>query len=434
MWPRRVACRAGVLMLATGSLALATSARADPDPPPAPTSAFGLTGDWGGVRTRLAADGLTFSAGYISELAYNARGGDRQALDEAGEIDVGVMADLSRLAGVPGGVFKATFTDRGGKELGQDTGLGLLQEVQEINGRGHTWRITEFWYEQTLGPVRLKVGRSPPNTDFSAFSCDFQNLSLCSAAAGNTVTSTWFNWPIGQWSARLRVDGQHGYVQAGAYVINPRDLEPTFTLAHAGGETGVLYPVEIGWTPTVVGRSGSYKIGAWRSTADTPSLARGLTGAGPAGPPDPFTAPRTSRSGVWVNLEQQLAGGLASGRAGSGLSAFLNFTQADRRTAQIDQQIAAGLVYGGLLPGRPQDVVGLGLARTHLNNSAGAELVAPGGPRPPEGAEYLAEAYYRFHPRPWLSLSPNIQVIRHPGGQETRGAVVVFGLKAGLKL
>ena len=74
------------------------------------------------------------------------------------------------------------------------------------------------------------------------------------------------------------------------------------------------------------------------------------------------------------------------------------------------------------------------MARTHLNHSAGADQVGSGAPRGPEGAEYLAEAYYSYRPRPWLSLSPNIQVIRYPGGQETRSAVVVFGLKAGLKL
>lgn len=52
----------------------------------------------------------------------------------------------------------------------------------------------------------------------------------------------------------------------------------------------------------------------------------------------------------------------------------------------------------------------------------------------PEGAEYLVEAHYSYRPRPWLSLGPNIQVIHHPGGQQSRSAVVVFGLKAGLAL
>src|SRR6202012_4156681 len=111
-------------------------------------------------------------------------------------------------------------------------------------------------------------GRSPPNNDFAAFSCEFQNLSFCSAAPGNFVTDTWFNWPIGQWSARLRVDGRNAYVQAGAYVINPRDLEERVTLGYLNGATGVLYPFEIGWSPAIAGHVGTYKIGGWYSTAD----------------------------------------------------------------------------------------------------------------------------------------------------------------------
>ena len=69
-------CLGGALTLSLGSSGLATVAFADPSTPPAPAEDFGLTGDWGGLRTRLASDGLTFSAGYTAELAYNARGGD----------------------------------------------------------------------------------------------------------------------------------------------------------------------------------------------------------------------------------------------------------------------------------------------------------------------------------------------------------------------
>jgi porin len=396
--PHALAYRTCGLTLAIGWCAFATVAGAEPETAPAPAAAqsgFGLAGEWGGLRTHLANDGLTFSGGYVSELAYNAQGGDRQEADEAGEIDLGVTVDLQRMAGVPGGVFKATATDRRGRNLVQDAGLGLLEEVQEINGRGHTWRLTEFWYEQTIGAVRLKVGRSPPNTDFAAFSCEFQNLSFCSAAPGNTVTGTWFNWPIGQWSAHLRIDGSQVYVQAGAYVINPRDLDLGFTLGHLNGATGVLYPVEVGWTPTFAGHPGTYKIGAWRSTADAPDPRRGPSG-GVASPVDALAPPRSSRSGVWIDVVQQLSGGSGSAGGGSGLSVFFNFMQADRHTAQIDQQIATGLFYGGLLPGRPQDVAGLGLARTHLNNSAGAARRGPGAPLGPEGAELLDQREAAF--------------------------------------
>jgi len=423
------------LMLLIASRALAAESHTDQSEyllQETPASNVGFTGDWGGVRTRAASDGLTLSGGYVSELAYNASGGQKQEAAEAGEIDLGLAADLARLAGVRGGVFKATLTDRRGTNLADSAGLGVFQEVQEINGRGHTWRLTQFWYEQSVGAVDIKIGRDPPNDDFAAFSCDFQNLSFCSAAPGNIVTDTWFNWPIAEWFARLRIDVREAYIQTGAYVDNPRDLDGGVTLGHIRGATGALYPVEIGWSPTFAERAGSYKIGGWYSSTDIPgSQPLQIPDNDSAGPIIPTTPTRASRFGGWINLEQNL--GLLPTTGGAGLSVFFNLTQADRHTSEIDQQIAAGFFYEGLFPGQPKDVIGFGLARTHLSSALHAQSAA-NLPTGAKGAEYVAEAYYGFHPLSWMSFSPNLQVIGHPGAVRSGRPVVVLGLKAGIQL
>ena len=56
----------GALMLALGFAAQAACAAND--------SPY-LFGDWGGARTPLADDGLTFDFGYVSEAAHNFSGG-----------------------------------------------------------------------------------------------------------------------------------------------------------------------------------------------------------------------------------------------------------------------------------------------------------------------------------------------------------------------
>lgn len=164
--PKRVTHAArGAGLVGALMLIFASPARAAPPPdeshPPSPPFQAGLTGDWGGLRTRLADRGVAFTGGYVSELAYNARGGARQEATEAGQFDLGVTLDLGRLAGVQGGMFNATSTDRRGETLGQADGLGVLQEVQEIYGRGDAWCLTQFWYEQTLGAARVKIGLIP---------------------------------------------------------------------------------------------------------------------------------------------------------------------------------------------------------------------------------------------------------------------------------
>ena len=96
-------------------------------------------------------------------------------------------------------------------------------QVQEIFGRGNTIRWTQFWYDQLLfdDVVDVKLGRMGVGEDFMSFSCYFMNLSFCGSLPGNIV-STWYNWPVSQWAARLKVNvTPQWYAQIGAYQINP---------------------------------------------------------------------------------------------------------------------------------------------------------------------------------------------------------------------
>ncbi len=310
--------------------------------------------------------------------------------------------------------------------------MGVLQQVQEVYGRGQTWRLTQFWYEQALGRARIKLGRSSPGEDFEGFSCDFQNLSFCGAQPGNLVGDYWYNWPVSQWSARLRYDAGAAFAQVGAYEVNPRNLDRDFFSWRVHGATGVLIPVELGW----VGQSGraghaaSYRVGGWWSSAhgddvllDVDRRPHVLTGAAPLR--------RSGRYGAWIAVQRQLSGRAEKGKAVSGLSMFLNVTQADRRTSPIDNQVAAGLFYKGLLPALPGDVLGLGIARTNVNaRSVRGSPATPGG----LDAEYAAELYYSLHPTGWLELRPNLQGVHHPGGRRRVGDVAVLGLKAALTM
>ena len=401
-------------------------------PPP------GLLGDLGGVRPYLRGRGVELTLRYASESAYNPAGGRRQLFRETGQFDFGATADMARLAAIEGGTFQATVTYRRGHDLGAAAGLGVLQQVQEVYGRGQTWRLTQFWYEQAFGPARLKIGRSSPGEDFEGFSCHFENLSFCGSQPGNLVGDYWYNWPVSQWSARLRVDGGDGFVQAGVYEVNPRNLDRNFFSWRFHGMTGVLIPAEIGWSGTSR-RSGhvlSYRAGGWWSSADGDDV---LLDRDPRPPIVTGTMPlRRSRYGAWVAVQQQLTGRAEQGKSVSGLSAFLNVTQADRLTAVTDNQVALGLFYKGLVPALPGDVLGIGLARTNVNGRAvrgGTAPTAPDGSDPGHlDAEYAAEIYYSLHPTAWLELRPNLQGIHHPGGRRHADEVVVLGLKAALTL
>lgn len=411
------------------------------DPSPSPSTADtqnrpapGLLGNLGGVRPYLRKRGVELTLRYASESAYNPVGGSRHLYRETGQLDIGMTADMATLAGLEGGTFQSTITYRRGKDLGAGAGLGVLQQVQEVYGRGQTWRLTQFWYEQAFGSARLKVGRSSPGEDFQGFSCHFENLSFCGSQPGNLVGDYWYNWPISQWSGRVRYDAGQVFVQVGLYEVNPRNLDRDFFAWNMHGATGVLIPFELGWSRASArtGRVGSYRIGGWRSSADgndvlldvnrRPRIVVGST-----------ALRRSGRYGAWLAVQQQLTGRAERGKSVSGLSLFLNVTQADRHTSVIDSQVSAGLFYKGLVPALTGDVLGLGLARTNVNGRA-----VRGGNAPSPGqdlqAEYAAEIYYSLHPTVWLELRPNVQGVHHPGGRKNAHDVAVVGLKAALTM
>jgi porin len=138
-----------------------------------------------------------------------------------------------------------------------------------------------------------------------------------------------------------------------------------------------LVPFEVGWTPEFSqnGRVGYYKIDGWYSNAnagdvylDIDRQLRAMTGVA--------SLQRSSRSGIWINLQQQLIGRAVAGKPVSGMGVFLNLTQTDRRTSVTDNQVSAGLFWKAIIPSLPNDVLGFAVARTNVNSRA-ARGIAP---------------------------------------------------------
>ena len=389
-----------------------------------------LLGDWNGGRTRLKDRGIDFQFGYTGEFGYNASGGTRNDATYTDQYAAGVTLDLDRLFGMPAARFQMTITERTGRNLSDDAGLGTLQQVQEVYGRGQTIRLTDFWFQQKYvdGMIDWKVGRMTVGEDFAAFSCDFQNLTFCGSDPGNIAGDYIYNWPISQWATRLRFNLKNfGYFQIGAYDVNSKylgvkdQLLPVFF----SGSTGVLLPVELAWIPNSGNGAlqGSYKIGGWYDTSAANDVADDVNG-------DPFVlsglppARRRGRYGVYVNVQQQVT---------DRLTLFFNAVAADNRTSTTDRQIAAGLTYTGLLNARPKDDIGFAVGTTHINHrvarTEAAQNAAGQGPVAVQHSEYAFELYYSFRPRNGLLIRPNLQYVRFPGGTSENKDALVVGLK-----
>ncbi|WP_432262537.1 carbohydrate porin [Cupriavidus sp. TMH.W2] len=399
-----------------------------------------LLGDWGGLRTRLAEQGVTFNLGYGSELAHNFSGGTDRLTRYTDQWVFGTTLDLNKLWGWQGATFQATVTDRNGRNLGADANIGNNMLIQEVYGRGQTWHLTQFWLNQKLLDDRLqiKLGRLTVGEDFASFSCDFQNLTFCGSQPGNLVGNYWVNWPTSQWAARVKYQtSQETYVQTGVYQVNPKYVDDSYArhsgwkLNNPSGTTGALIPLEAGWLPSLGGRPGSYKAGVWYNTSNGNDLyydvnhnPRGITGLAPL--------QRSGQYGAYVNFQQQVTG-TAGGR---GATVFLNISQADRNTAQVDGQIALGVQYKGPFD-RLADTIGFAVGATH-NNGRHADFVRQTNARTGQstvvgdGYEYVSELYYSWSPVPSVYFRPNLQYILHPGGTTQNKNAFVVGLKSGV--
>ena len=390
--------------------------------------------DWDELRSGLREDGIDLRVGYTSETVTNVQGGDKELWRYADQWTFAATLDLKRLLGIDQAQFRIAITDRNGRDLSADAHLDDLQQVQEVYGNSETWYLTQFWYDQKYldGMLDWKIGRLTEGEDFAAFSCEFLNFTFCGAAPGNIAGGAWYNWPVSQWATRVKVNlAGFGYFQLGAFEVNPNYLRTRYALdlADPPGASGVLAPLEVGWLPTLGGLGGSYKLGAWYNTSKAPDVVENTNGE-PLALEGGMPLVRHGEYGAYFNVLQRLTGP-AAGDSTRGVRVFLNGVYADRRTSQLDSQIAAGAIYN--FASRPNDEVGLAIGRTHVNSRVAdveaLENAAGRGPVGVQNGEYVGELSYKAQATGWLALRPDIQYVHDPGGIAKSTDDLVVGLR-----
>jgi porin len=397
----------------------------------------GVFGDWGGLRTYLYDHGVNLEVSYINEFAANTQGGDSREAAYADQIYVGGWLDLQRLLGVKGAQIVFSFTDRNGESLSVKANLHTLLEVQEIYGLGNFARLNQLYWEQRLfdDRLRLKFGRLTGTFDFMPFSCYFQNITFCATLPSHGVAANWIPFPGSTWAGVVRWDVRRDwYVQAGVYEVNPDFYEPKYRFAFGTpfGGPGERVVVEAGWIPLSAGADGGYRLGAWYDNFGGPDLYLNTEGA-PLATEGGTPLQRHHQTGFYAMAQQQVWTHRASDKRR--ISLFANFVQADRRIAEIEQIAEIGLFWTGPTSWRPQDDLSAATGRVHVNSliAEGATLYnsqlppPPGPPKPVPHNEYSSEIHYSFNITPAITVRPNIQFIRAPGGVNERTSVLVWG-------
>lgn len=409
--------------------AIAAAAAADESPAPAATSYWEqghLLDDWMGLGPAMRTNGVVLAGDFTTDLLGNPVGGLSQGFAPATSLGLQFQwtpGDLGPLS-LPDTEFVTSMIWRTGENLSAEH-IGNLFTVAQLYG-GENLRLYEFMLRQYLldRQLELQIGRQGAFDQFLAFPifCNYVNNGTCGSPKGTYFSIPAFGqtvYPTSSWGAFAKWKGLDDpwYLQAGGYLLDSDNgandthgLNWTFDVdlgAAAMAQAGYL----IHQAPGDPGLPGSYAVGGFYSEAEQPV----------------FNEPGALRSngGGYLVLQQMLFRPDAApenlrrhrnlwGWGGqSGLTAFTVLVATpDDSVSQFPFFMNGGLVYQGLIPGRPEDFAAFGFNWGGTGGPWQRQQAALGLPAP--SREIVLEWNYRISATPFLYVQPDLQWVINP--------------------
>lgn len=326
-------------------------------------------------------------------------------------IDVFADADLAALAGWQGARAHVHVLDNRGARP-NDSAM-TLQGVDNIEVPDAGLRLFEAWIEQDLGKdASLLVGLYDLNSEF--YTNEAAGVLIAPPfGIGSELAATGPNgpsiFPYSALAARLRLPlGNGGYLQAA--VVNAR----ASTIGDSGGvdvsfRDGVLMIAEVGKTEGRLRGS----AGVWRYSRNPEYSVETATDGTPL---------RMPAQGAYFVIEGDLLSG-----DGQQLTAFLRAGLSDPHTTPFTGGFQTGLLLAPALVSRPDSQFSAGVHHAWTSDHFRDAFIAGGG-RPASG-ETAFEVTYADTLTPWLSVQPDLQWIRRPGGDLAASDAVVATLR-----
>lgn len=358
-----------------------------------------------------AGDAPVDLAGAITvDVASVIAGGGDARLRVLSNIDLTADADLAALAGWQGAQVHFHVLDNRGAR--PNDSAATLQGVDNIEVSDAGLRLFEAWIEQDLGQgASLRAGLYDLNSEF--YANDAAGVLLAPPfGIGSELAATGPNgpsiFPYSALAARLYLPLGGGYARLA--VVNAR----ASTIGDSGGvdisfRDGVLMIAEAG---KAEGRlRGS--VGVWRYSRNPQDSFE----TGPDG--DPLRKPA---QGAYFVVEGDLLRG-----EGRQLTAFLRAGLSDPHTTPFTGGFQTGLLLAPAFAGRPGSAFSAGVHHAWTSDHF-RDAFTNGGGHPAAG-ETAFEVTYADALTQWLEVQPDLQWIRHPGGDRGASDAIVATLR-----
>lgn len=417
------------LLLATCAPALL---RAQPAPASAPASApvrkpydpltsKTMTGDWGGVRTALEEIGISLRYNYNQQFQHNARGGldTHNACRLSGTADFQYELDFEKMKLLKGASFFMESRSSYGNGI-NDAKVGAFFDPNgDVEGY-YPFFVNKWWYRQRLldDKLEFRLGMLQTNKDLFDVSpyANHEDRDFLDRLAIRDATVP-HRTGMGAYVKVQPVDWF--YAQAAAVDAQSRDRRTGFDTAFHD-EDWFLGMWEFGFTPRWESSRGPmpgrYRIGWWYDPRAKQYWEDDLDGRRPP-------SFETGDMGLYLGADQMVWKENADPKDTQGLGVFARYGVAHGDVNRIDQSWEVGASWMGLIPARDADVTAFAFSQGIFSESYG-DHEAPGADR-----TSVYEWYYMIQVTPWCFLTPDVQVIVNPAGDDSVRDAVVAGLR-----
>jgi porin len=323
--------------------------------------------------------------------------------------------DVEELAGIPGASLDAELLQFNGEKANAKAGAVIGYDGMTGPKPLVRTQLYELWWRQSLcaGKLVLRAGKTVPTYDFNNVSRPIPSAdtSLQIPAVTGLIYTAIFKNPA-------LIGAAPGYYNS-AYGITA-SFAPTkhFYLTYAVYDGALATGIETGLREAPVLDGHYFTIGevgyAWSLSAQR---LIGQIAAGGWAQTGELYGPETHQegSGGFYTFGSQRLWRRHAGLDNSGISGFFQFGINDSRTMIANEFWGAGLTGFGLIPHRPVDSIGTGLAWSWLNRRYGFR-----------SNEAILQAYYQMHLVGTSFFEPVLSYIPNPGeSPRTQGAIAI---------
>ncbi len=366
-------------------------------------------------------NGLTVEYIYTGEVRSNMRGGisTRNATRYRGNFDLVMTGDLDEMGFFPGGTIFLYGQNGHGVGITEQF-VGDFQVLSNIDARDYV-EMYEYWWERSLldGLLTIRLGKQDCNADFAVVdlggdftqsSFGFQpNIPMPTFPDPSAAVVVFFDVTESlNFKAGVRdgaPDGRNWGFSGQGVTFSIYELKLKYELADGDlpgdFQVGMWYHSDQFDDVTPDAGGNSLRLHDFRRRLRRPRKpGLGILAAG-----DVYEG----NHGVYMGLDQLIY----KEEDEQGLGMFLQFGWAPQDRNEANQYYGAGLVYKGLVDGRDEDVVGLGVAHVIFSDFL-----------PDQTDETAIELFYKAPLSPHTTIQPDFQFIANPSGQ-FRDAFVV---------